>query len=1014
MNAARIGSLFLLAIGSPLAAQTPEWIWHDRQGAAPKESELRFFRKTFTIEGEVRKAELTATGDDRAVVFLNGKQVVATDEWKKPGSANVTGEIKSGENVIAIRGQNTASAAGVIAKLELSYRTGGRKETIVTDTSWLSSAEEAQGWRTAGFSTSAWARPASKGKLGAEPWGDVFAAATVRALATPADKLTVPPGFKVELLHSATKEEGSWICMTIDPKGRLIISPQGDKQPLLRVTLSPQGQVAKMEKIEQPVWTAMGLLHAFDSLYVCGNGGSGLGLYRLRDTDKDDQYDSLEFLRKIDGAAGEHGSHGIVLGPDKMLYQVHGNFVKVPPDIAATSPHRNYAEDQLLPRAPDGNGFGNNTPPPGGFVTRMDPDAKSVELWASGQRNTYDIAFNADGELFGFDSDMEWDWGTPWYRPIRINHFVSGGDNGFREGTGKWPNWYPDSLPTTVDIGIGSPTGVRFGTGAKFPGKYQRALYAMDWSYGRIVAVHLTPTGASYTGTFENFVVGKPLNVTDLEIGRDGAMYFTTGGRGTQSGLYRVSYTENYPMEKLAVDQSAAAARAVRRKLESFHGKEDAAAVDFLWPHLNSNDRWIRYAARIALESQPVAQWLQRALDETSVNGSLTALLALTRKGASVHQDMLLEALGKNWPDKLNEEQMLEALRVCALSLIRMGRPSDDTAKDVITSLAPLYPSASERLNRELCQLLIFLDAPGALKKTMDLLAKAPTQEEQIHYAFHLRNVKNGWTPELRRAYFSWFNRDRGQKDGGPTYHGGASYLLSRSDQHPEQTVKWFKDAGREYGDGASFPKFMANIKKDAVATLTDAERAELAPLIEVKAATAKPKAERAFVKEWKMDDLVPALDQVGRGRSFARGKEMYTVSQCAACHRFGNDGGAAGPDITGAASRFNRRDLLETIVDPSKIVSDQYQNVILTKKNGDKLVGRVLEETADKLIVITNPLTGEKAEITKSAVTKREASKISPMPEGLINTLTKDEILDLLAYIESGGKKDHASFSGK
>ena len=105
----------------------------------------------------------------------------------------------------------------------------------------------------------------------------------------------------------------------------------------------------------------------------------------------------------------------------------------------------------------------------------MDPDGKNPELVAAGERNTYDIAFNADGELFGFDSDMEWDWGTPWYRPIRVFHATSGADQGFREGTAKWPEYYIDSLPAAVNIGIGCPTGVGFGYGAKFPAKYQKA-----------------------------------------------------------------------------------------------------------------------------------------------------------------------------------------------------------------------------------------------------------------------------------------------------------------------------------------------------------------------------------------------------------------------------------------------------------------------------------------------------------------------------------------------------------
>ena len=343
--------------------------------------------------------------------------------------------------------------------------------------------------------------------------------------ATPAESLKVPEGFKVELLRSSQPGEGSWVSLTVDPKGRLIVSPQ-DKEPMLRITLGEDGKIAKMEKIELPITGAMGLRYAFDSLYVNGNGPDGYHLYRLRDTNGDDTYDAIQLIRKWKGGPGEHGAHGIVVGPDQKLYVVAGNFVDVPEDILPTSPHRNYRDDLVLPRMEDGNGFGAGRKPPGGFVVRLDPDGKNAELFASGERNTYDIAFNPDGELFGFDSDMEWDWGTPWYRPTRVGHLVSGADHGFREGSGKWPEYYPDSLPAVVNVGIGSPTGVRFGTGARFPARYQRACFAMDWSYGRILAVHLTPDGAGYRGTFENFVAGKQLNVTDLEIGKDGAMYF--------------------------------------------------------------------------------------------------------------------------------------------------------------------------------------------------------------------------------------------------------------------------------------------------------------------------------------------------------------------------------------------------------------------------------------------------------------------------------------------------------
>lgn len=125
----------------------------------------------------------------------------------------------------------------------------------------------------------------------------------------------------------------------------------------------------------------------------------------------------------------------------------------------------------------------------------------------------------------------------PWYRPVRVNHCVSGAEFGWRSGTGKWPAFYEDSLGA-IDIGIGCPTGVGNGIGAKFPAKYQKAIFIQDWTFGRLIAVHLQPQGSSYTGTFENFVAPagltgegpkKPLNLTDMVIGNDGAMYFTVG-----------------------------------------------------------------------------------------------------------------------------------------------------------------------------------------------------------------------------------------------------------------------------------------------------------------------------------------------------------------------------------------------------------------------------------------------------------------------------------------------------
>lgn len=822
--------------------------------------------------------------------------------------------------------------------------------------------------------------------------------------ATPVEAITVLDGFKVELLRSAATGEGSWVSMTVDPQGRLIISPQG-KEPMLRITLDAKGQIANIDTNAVPhISGAMGMLHAFDSLYVNGVGPQGYHLYRLRDTDGKGKYGEPELIRRWNrnaGGNGEHGAHGIVLGPDNKLYMVCGNFVDVPDDILPTSPHKNYADDLLLGRMEDGNGFGAGRKPPGGYVVRMDQDGKNAELFASGQRNTYDIAFNPDGELFGFDSDMEWDWGAPWYRPTRAYHIVSGGDQGFREGSGKYPTYYADSLPEVADIGIGSPVGVLFPTKAKLPAKFRNAFWMMDWSYGRILAVHLKADGSTYKGTYDTVLRGKPLNLTDMEVGPDGAIYFATGGRGTQSGLYRVSYVGSSAETEGRPGSAPFQARQLRHQLEAFHGKQDPKAVDFAWPHLKSDDRFIRWAARIAIESQPVDQWKQRALDERDSNASITALLALARLGPKEGQDQIMERLGKL--QDLSESQKLDGLRVVEVSIARQGHPSDESTRGIIEKLDPAYPAKTWPMNREISQILIYLDAPGIVSKTLDLAAKAETQEEQLHYISALRKAKT-WTLDERKRWFSWFaNRSNDQ-----------NALIPASTKHPAQFEQWFADVGLKAGNGNSYANFIKKLKKEVADKLSENEKTELASLISdtpVNAVNPKPQREHKFVREWKMADFANDLNGPSRARNYANGREAFLASQCVQCHRLNNEGGGIGADLSGAGAKYTRRDILESILEPSKVISDQYQNVTVTQRDGDEVTGVVVEDTPSQLVLVVNGLTGQKVEVKKRDVKSRVPSKLSPMPEGLANILTKDEILDLIAYIESAGNKRHAAF---
>lgn len=531
----------------------------------------------------------------------------------------------------------------------------------------------------------------------------------------------VLPGYQVERVFVVPREElGSWVALTTDPQGWLYASDQQGKG-LVRISPAAHDGSTEtvVEKVPAALSGAQGLLWAFDALYAVCNGGGFHGLYRLTDTDGDSLPDHVEKLRDI-AAGGEHGAHNILLSPDgSRLFIICGNHTKLPFQVTdGTAPQTmaglrpnqrrvklsadgtsrlpaNWDEDMVIQRMWDGNGHATGRLAPGGYIVSTDPDGKEWELWSAGYRNPYDFGFNADGEIFAYDADMEWDFGMPWYRPTRVNHATSGSELGWRSGTAKWPASFPDSLPAAVDIGPGSPVGAAFGYGTKFPAKYQKAFYICDWTFGTMYAIHLTPAGSTYTAEKEEFISRNALPLTDMTISTDGAIYFAVGGRGGQSELYRVRYVGDEPTAGVdARNQAGAAERKLRRELEAFHAPQadPAIAIELATANLGHADRFIRYAARIALEHQPVGDWQDKALAQTSPEGLTTGAIAVARQAEPSAQVALLTALDRLEPAALNRSQQLDLVRAYELALIRLGEPSTAVKTALAKRFLPLFP----------------------------------------------------------------------------------------------------------------------------------------------------------------------------------------------------------------------------------------------------------------------------------------------------------------------------------
>jgi putative heme-binding domain-containing protein len=159
-------------------------------------------------------------------------------------------------------------------------------------------------------------------------------------------------------------------------------------------------------------------------------------------------------------------------------------------------------------------------------------------------------------------------------------------------------------------------------------------------------------------------------------------------------------------------------------------------------------------------------------------------------------------------------------------------------------------------------------------------------------------------------------------------------------------------------------------------------------------------------VKEWTLAQLVPIVERgLSEPRDLERGRRLYGSVACATCHRFGAEGGGVGPDLTAVAGRFNVHDLLEAIVDPSKVISDQYAAVIIAKKDGQVVTGRVGNLFGDTLSVIEDMFDpGSSTDVRRADIEEMKASSVSPMPAGLLNSLTEGEIQDLAAYLLTRG----------
>ncbi|MSR47037.1 MAG: DUF1080 domain-containing protein [Planctomycetes bacterium] len=982
-TAVPITAVPLLAVPWVAAALSPaagaqsmsgaHWIWGDDGGGGSSKptvdpNEALLLSKSIALTGTPQRAFAWVTCDNHFRLVVNGSVAGRGDDWSRLQRFDLTHLLHAGDNTLIASCHNEGGPAAFVFALEVT-RADGTKARVVSDTSWLAALLPDNIDATL-LPTGAWKPAHDIGPFGMAPWGELQA--------PPAPTFDPLPGFALETVAEGF---GSVVALAAAGPGRFLANVEGG--PIFELLdADSDGRAEVVRPFTAAIKGCQGMFWQPGITWFTGAGPDGHGLYRLPDGATAPQK-----VVALDGDLGEHGPHAIVEGPDGWLYVAIGNHARLGQPPASTSPYRLTYEGHVLPTYVDPNGHATECKAPGGFILRVDPKGGTCELFAAGFRNHYDLAFDERGELFTFDSDMEWDVGLPWYRPVRIVHVVPGGEYGWRTGSSVWPNSAADSLPPTIEAGRGSPTGMCLCTGTQFPERFRGSILAADWSLGVIYAFRGTPRGTSYDMTADVLLRGHPLNVTDLAMDGDGSLLFATGGRGTVGGVHRLKWV-GAPEPVVAQPDAAARAREVVAQLT----KVPAAA---LVREFASPDRWRRFLAARELERRPEeerAQLLAKALDPATEPIAAAELLILEARTQSARDlattaPPAVQKAGQPQTaaraaarlhralDLFTQPGVEGELRHALLRALQLWRIAmQDAVKEPNASntlidgskLLTGFPCTDLAANRDWAQLIAAFAPPGAAASLWRAFQQEPSREQRVAYANALRCVKEPW-PE------------------------GAHVAFHR----------WLDDSIRANTGGMSYVGYLTHIRDDAAIGLSTEERAtldaEAAARLTASAATARPPASAAEPREF--DRVLTFVERTLQAphRSLPEGGLLFQ-ELCSKCHKRGEYGTNVGPDLTTIGARFGPRDLIESMLAPSRTISDQYRGLNVFLKNGDVLTGMPL--ISDDKHVLLVDLTGKQVDIPATQIERRKPATKSVMPESLADGLSYEQFADLTAWL--------------
>ncbi|MGF6925002.1 putative heme-binding domain-containing protein [Chitinophaga sp. W2I13] len=738
---------------------------------------------------------------------------------------------------------------------------------------------------------------------------------------------------------------------------------------------------------------------------------SGMALVVFEDKDGDGKADgppqplieNLSNTKYIQERGTDHATNGIRMGIDGWIYIAVGDFG------FHDATDRSGKKLTML----------------GGGIVRVRPDGTEMEIFTHGTRNVYDVAIDPYMNIFTRENTND---GGGWN--VRFSHHIQSGEYGYPV---LFQHFTDEILPALADLGGGSGTGALYMAEPSWPEKYNNVPMMADWGRSMLYIHRVTPDGPTFTQKEEEFI-GLP-QITDLDVDGSGRLYLSAwdgaGYSGSPEKGYVIRAVPNNWTYQPFPDVAKASVEELARLLKS------ASAV----ARLNASQELIARAGKDAIAAAlgiasdvqlPLFARVAGLYTYAQIAGAegIPALTALTKDATMREHALRALADRKGLLKDVATEPFLEGLkdpspRVQAAAIIGLGRLGRiETASALLQTKVPASfvapvkdiegphatPNAAIVLPHLAVRALVNLHAVDATiaainteNATLALWALRymhdPKAVDGLINAYELSKdakLKRQIITTLARLYkkedtydASWWWGTR--PDSHSPYYKAVTWEASPA---IEKFLK--KESLKTSPTGKAFFRDLDARNRMDIPAFAAEKKVIAAPVKEPKVDLEKIKSKKGQVGKSSIEDVLLAINKL-KGDP-ARGKQLFTIQGCVACHSINKGETMKGPFMGQIGSIMNREQITESILKPNASISQGFATVMITAKGNKSYMGFVTEETSAR--VVMRDITGQVFTVKTADILTRKEMKTSMMPTGLANALSYEELASLVSYL--------------